>query len=315
MQIAITVEGQRGLTWQRWQRFALAVESLGFAGLYRSDHFTDADPPDQDSLEIWASLTWLASHTQRIEFGPLVTPLSFRHPVHTARMAKDVDDLSGGRLVLGLGAGWGGGAREHRTFGFELLRVPERFARFEEGLRVIQGLLQSDHPVSLDGQYFCLEQARLLPRPQRKGGPPILIGGNGPQRVLPLAAKYADDWNAIYRTPTQFKELNTQLDHLLDEIERPRNSVRRSQMQGILFAADQAKLQTKINGTTPGELQNRGLLVGTPNQIIDQLGQLEIVGVEQVMLQWPDLDDLSGLETFSTTVFSQISQKKMKEVL
>lgn len=312
MRIAITVEGQRGLTWQRWQRFALAVDTLGFSGLYRSDHFMDADPPDQDSLELWTSLTWLASHTKRIEFGPLVTPLSFRHPVHTARMAKDVDDLSGGRLVLGLGAGWGGGAREHRTFGFKLLPVPERFARFEEGLIIIWRLLRSESPVSFDGQYFCLDQARLLPRPQRKGGPPILIGGNGPQRILPLAAKYADEWNAIYRTPTQFNELNTQLNILLDEFGRPRESVRRSQMQGIVFASDQAKLQTKLNGKSPTDLENRGLLVGTPNQITDQLGCLEDVGVEQVILQWPGLDDLSSLENFATTVLHQVSTQKIK---
>ncbi len=142
MQIAIMIEGQRGLNWERWKRIVLAVEALGFAGLYRSDHFLDAQPPDQDSLELWVSLTWLACNTQRIEFGPLVTPVSFRHPVHTARMAKDVDDLSNGRLVLGVGAGWEGGHREHETFGFDLLNLADRFTRFEEGLQVITQLLQ-----------------------------------------------------------------------------------------------------------------------------------------------------------------------------
>jgi alkanesulfonate monooxygenase SsuD/methylene tetrahydromethanopterin reductase-like flavin-dependent oxidoreductase (luciferase family) len=103
--IAIMVEGQNGLNWPRWQNLAQSVESLGFSGLFRSDHFTNSSPPDRDSLELWTSLTWLASRTNRIEFGPLVTPVSFRHPVFTARMAKDVDDLSGGRLILGVGAG------------------------------------------------------------------------------------------------------------------------------------------------------------------------------------------------------------------
>src|SRR5512143_629300 len=109
------IEGQNGLTWPRWQRLAQAVEELGFAGLYRSDHFTNSEPPDIDALELWVSLTWLASHTQRIDFGPLVSPVSFRHPVQTARMASAVDDLSAGRLVLGLGAGWN--VREHELFG------------------------------------------------------------------------------------------------------------------------------------------------------------------------------------------------------
>src|SRR5512146_2018438 len=106
MEIAIMIEGQNGLNWSRWQRIAAAVEDLGFAGLYRSDHFTNPSPPDIDSLELWVSLTWLASHTRRIEFGPLVSPFSFRHPVFTARMGSMVDDLSQGRLTLGVGAGW-----------------------------------------------------------------------------------------------------------------------------------------------------------------------------------------------------------------
>jgi len=106
LEIAIMVEGQSGLNWPRWQALALAVEELGFAGLYRSDHIVNAQLPDQDSLETWTSLTWLASHTQRIEFGTLVSPLTFRDPVTLARMATAVDDLSDGRLTLGLGAGW-----------------------------------------------------------------------------------------------------------------------------------------------------------------------------------------------------------------
>ncbi|MCA9873302.1 MAG: LLM class flavin-dependent oxidoreductase, partial [Anaerolineales bacterium] len=106
IEVAIMVEGQNGLNWPRWQRLATAVEDLGFAGLYRSDHYTNSRPPDLDSLELWVSLTWLATHTRRIEFGPLVSPVSFRQPTMTARMASAVDDLSHGRLTLGLGAGW-----------------------------------------------------------------------------------------------------------------------------------------------------------------------------------------------------------------
>ncbi|MFN2277441.1 MAG: LLM class flavin-dependent oxidoreductase, partial [Candidatus Promineifilaceae bacterium] len=104
MEVAIMIEGQNGLNWPRWKRLAMAVEALGFAGLYRSDHYTNMNPPDEDSLELWVSLTWLAGNSERIEFGPLVSPVSFRHPTMTARMASAVDDLSGGRLWLGLGA-------------------------------------------------------------------------------------------------------------------------------------------------------------------------------------------------------------------
>ena len=168
LEIAIMIEGQNGLNWPRWQNIAAAVEDLGFAGLYRSDHFTNKDVPDMDSLECWTSLTWLASHTKRIEFGPLVSPVSFRTPALTARMAAAVDDLSGGRLTLGLGAGWQ--EREHRLFGLELLDMKSRFARFHEGLEVITRLLKSDQPVSFEGIIFsCAKPACCRPHSARAG--------------------------------------------------------------------------------------------------------------------------------------------------
>ncbi|PMP82174.1 MAG: LLM class F420-dependent oxidoreductase, partial [Chloroflexus aggregans] len=151
IEIALMIEGQNRLTWPRWQRLAQAAEDLGFVGLYRSDHFTNANPPEKESLELWVSLTWLASHTKRIEFGPLVSPVSFRHPALTARMAAAVDDLAGGRLQLGLGAGWQ--EREHTMFGFDLLQVQERFHRFAEGLEVVTRLLRSETPITWIGEY------------------------------------------------------------------------------------------------------------------------------------------------------------------
>ena len=181
LEIAIMIEGQNGLTWSRWQKIVRLVEELGFVGLYRSDHFTNSNGTDLDSLELWTSLTWLACNTSRIEFGPLVTPFSFRHPAFTARMSSAVDDLSGGRLTLGLGAGWQ--EREHQLFGFDLLDMKSRFDRFEEGMQVVTHLLQSDEPVTFDGSYYQLRGATLLPRPQRQGGPRILIGGDGEKRT------------------------------------------------------------------------------------------------------------------------------------
>lgn len=306
MRVAITIEGQRGLTWPRWQRLAAAVEDLGFCGLYRSDHFLDDQPPDRDSLELWASLTWLASHSKTIEFGPLVTPVSFRHPVHTARVAKEVDDLSGGRLVLGVGAGWEGGLREHEMFGFDLLDLDGRFVRFEEALQIITQLLRQDAPLTLDGEYYQLRDALLLPRPQRPGGPPIMIGGNGPRRILPLAARYADEWNGIYRTPRQYEQLNQLLDGLLLEFGRSPAEVVRSQMKGLVYGRHQSDLNMKLNGRSAEDLFARGLIAGTPAQIVDQLGAFAIVGMQKVMLQWPDLEDLDGLESFGQTVLTQI---------
>ncbi len=302
MEISIMIEGQNGLNWHRWQRLAAAVEDLGFAGLYRSDHYTNANPPDLDSLELWVSLTWLATHTRRIAFGPLVSPVSFRHPTLTARMAAAVDDLSGGRLTLGLGAGWQ--AREHDHFGHDLLEIPERFDRFEEGLEVITRLLHSDTPVDFDGRTYRLREAILLPRPVRPGGPPLLIGGNGPRRTLPLAARYAAEWNAVYIPPEKFEPLNRRLNGLLIDAGRPPAAVRRSLMTGLIFGRDQADLKRKLAGrsVTEADLRARGVIVGTGPAVVDQLAALMAAGVEQVMLQWLDLDDLNGLEALAAAV-------------
>ncbi|GIV77602.1 MAG: LLM class F420-dependent oxidoreductase [Litorilinea sp.] len=300
MDVAIMLEGQNGLNWTRFQRIARAVEELGFAGLYRSDHFTNPQPPDLDSLELWVSLTWLASHTSRIQFGPLVSPVSFRHPVFTARMAKDVDDLSGGRLTLGVGAGWQ--EREHANFGFDLLDVPARFARFEEGLEVITRLLRSDQPVSFQGDFYRLQDAILLPRPQRPGGPPLLIGGNGRQRTLPLVARYADEWNGVFLTAERYAALNRELDHLLEAQGRRPESVRRSLMTGLFFGRDDRELARVLDGRPADELRAQGRVVGTPQAVVDQLGALAEAGAQRVMLQWLDLDNLDGLEALAQAV-------------
>jgi F420-dependent oxidoreductase-like protein len=300
MEIAIMLEGQNGLNWPRFQRIARAVEDLGFVGLFRSDHFTNAEPPDIDSLELWVSLTWLASHTKRIEFGPMVSPVSFRNPVFTARMGKEVDDLSGGRLVLGVGAGWQ--VREHRNFGFDLLEVGERLDRFEEGLQVISSLLRSDTPVSYQGEYYRLQDAILLPRPQRKGGPRLLIGGNGPKRTLPLAARFAEEWNGVSLPPARYAEMNSYLNELLEKEGRDPQSVRRSMMTNVLFGRDDAEVKRKVGDRDRDALQARGILVGTRGAVQDQLGALEQAGVQRALLQWLDLDDLEGLEAFGRAV-------------
>ncbi len=305
--ISIMIEGQNGLTWPRWQRIARAVEDLGFAGLFRSDHYTNASPPDLDSLELWTSLTYLASHTSRIHFGPLVSPVSSRNPTQTARMAAAVDDLSGGRLVLGLGAGWQD--REHHNFGLDLLDVPDRFARFEEALQVIEFLLRSDVPVDFSGHYYCLYEAILLPRPAHRGGPPILIGGNGVQRTLPLAAIYADEWNGVFTTPEHYAELNKTLDALLDAEGRQPQDIRRSIMVGTISGRDEKEVREKVkrtqgDQTSLEEARQNGAVVGTPGEIARQIQQYRQAGAQQIMLQWLGLDDLEGLERLATGILS-----------
>jgi F420-dependent oxidoreductase-like protein len=302
MDIAIMIEGQNGLTWPLWQNLAAAVEDLGFAGLYRSDHFTNATPPDKESLELWVSLTWLASHTKRIEFGPLVSPVSFRHPALTARMAAAVDDLSGGRLTLGLGAGWQ--EREHNMFGFDLLDQISSFYRFEEGLEVITRLLKSEEPVTFKGKYYQLREATLLPRPVRPGGARILIGGNGEKRTMSLVSKYADEWNAVFLPSSEFARLSTRLDDLLRKAGREPRSVKRSMMAGMLFGRIQKKLDEQLSerNQTAEELRKSGVVVGVGEEVFEQLKALQEAGLQGIMLQWLDLDDLKSLEALAKAV-------------
>lgn len=311
IEVAIMIEGQNGLNWKRWQRIAATVEACGYVGLYRSDHYTNASPPDLDSLECWVSLAWLATHTQRIEFGPLVTPISFRHPTHTARMAAAVDDLSGGRLTLGVGAGWQ--EREHANYGWNLLPIKERFSRFEEGLQVISGLLISDEPVDFVGAYYQIREGILLPRPMRSGGPPILIGGNGERRTLPLVARFAQEWNALLIPPAEIVRLNAQLDEYIKIQGRKPDEIRRSLMTGCVFGVDQNEVEQKViqrtNGKrTAAELRQRGLIVGTSEEIVEQCQELSRVGIKRVMLQWLDLGDIAGLEAMAEGILNKLSE-------
>jgi len=305
IEVALMLEGQNGLNWDHWQKIARLAERVGFVGLFRSDHFTNSSPPDLDSLELWVSLTWLASHTSRLEFGPLVTPFSFRHPVFTARMARDVDDLSGGRLILGVGAGWQ--EREHQKFGFDLLDRKARFDRFEEAVQVVARLLQSAEPVDFQGRFYQLDQAQLLPRPGRPGGPPLLIGGKGPRRTLGLAARFAAEWNAGFIPPDQFAALNRRLDELIEQCGRARAEVRRSLMTNIVFDRDQTRLERRLaeEGRNPADLAGRGVIVGGPARVQERIGEYAAAGVERIMLQWLDLADLERLEALAEAVLPQ----------
>lgn len=316
--ISIMIEGQDGLTWPRWKRLVSEVESLGFAGLFRSDHFTNVAPPDKDSLEMIVSETYLADHTQRIHFGPMVAPVSFREPTLLARQAAAIDDLSGGRFILGLGAGWQ--EREHTLFGHDLGDVPTRMARLEEALEVMTSLLRSDEPVTFEGKYFQLRGATLLPRPQRPGGPRILIGGNGKKRTLPLVARYADVWNGVFLTPDVYRELNTHLDTLLQQAGRQPSAVRRTMMTALFFSKDRESLERRVSEFKEqrSELANLSLeealqtlqarmLIGTPDQLVGQIQAYVAAGAEELMLQWFEMDDIEGLRAFAASVLPQLA--------
>lgn len=296
------IEGQDGLNWPRWKRLLQAAEDLGFPHVFRSDHFTNARPPDKDSLELWTSLTYAASATERIQFGPLVTPVTFRHPAITARVAASVDDLSGGRLTLGIGAGWQD--REHEKFGVPFPGVATRFAMLREYLDVVTQLLRCDEPVTYEGEHYRLHEATLLPRPQRHGGPPILVGGNGERWTMPLAAEYANEWNALFVSHEKLRQMYERFDRMLDERGRPKSAVRRSLMTGTMFARTEGQLRERLEprGLSVQDAVNRGLIVGTPDMWVEQLGAFNDTGVDRMMLQWLDQDDIEGLEIVAREV-------------
>jgi alkanesulfonate monooxygenase SsuD/methylene tetrahydromethanopterin reductase-like flavin-dependent oxidoreductase (luciferase family) len=316
--LSISVEGMFGLDWPRWRRLVRAVEELGFAGLYLSDHFLLNAPPDLPSLELIVALTDVAGNTERVRFGPMVAPLSVREPVMLARQAAALDDLSGGRLVLGLGAGWE--ETEHAMFGYPLGDVPTRFARFVEGLEVITGLLRSRAPLSFDGAFFQLRDA-VLPGPRRPGGPPVLVGGSGPKRTLPLVARFADIWNAEQVTPDELRVRTALLDELLVANGREPADVGRTFNTFVVCGRTPEEVAERLRpfrlyaplaALTADELlaelrDDWNAIVGTPEEVAARLQDYAAVGISEISLQWPGHDDIAGLELLAAEVMPRLA--------
>jgi len=307
VKIGVMIEGQEGLTWDRWFRIADRVESLGLDSLWRSDHFFSLmGHPERPALECWSSLTALALRTQRIGFGPLVSPMTFRHPALLARMAAAVDQLANGRLVLGLGAGWN--EAEHEAFGIPLPPLKERFDRLEEGIAVIKALWTGG-PVDLQGRFYPLRGATAYPRPLQRPRPPVLIGGDGEVRLLNIVAREADEWNSHAAGPDVYKTKRARLEEHCRAAGRDPAEIRRSWMGGILIGETERDVNEKGHwmqsfvralasvspSAVPAELRRRSWLVGTADQVGSQLEAWSAVGVERVMFQWYQLEDLDGL--------------------
>jgi alkanesulfonate monooxygenase SsuD/methylene tetrahydromethanopterin reductase-like flavin-dependent oxidoreductase (luciferase family) len=301
--VGLMIEGQLGVNWPRWQAIAGAVENAGYAGLYRSDHFTEPKGPHLDALELWTSLTWLATNTSRISFGPVVAPVSFRDPRIAAWQAAAIHGLAPGRLRFGMGAGWM--EREHEEWGFDMLGLDARFQRFTEALEIVTRLLRDEGPVSFSGEFYELDGAELKPNPASQGALPIVIGGNGPRRTLPLAARFADEWNGVYLSPDGFKERNQLLDDLLRDEGRQPGDVRRTLMTRVIFGKNEDQVTERLAGENADDLRGKGQIVGTAEQIPAQLRELEAAGVQGVMLQWvDDLDDIEGIEALGRATTS-----------
>jgi F420-dependent oxidoreductase-like protein len=304
MQIGLMLEGQNGLNWENWKRILQSAEDCGYQCVFRSDHFTNAQGPVKDALELWTSLTYAASHTSRIEFGPLVTPITFRHPAMLVQIAAAIDLLSNGRMILGMGTGWQ--EREHHAFGIHFPPLAERYERLQEGLDLVKLLFNNDEPVNYDGKYYPLHDAQILMK--RKGGPAQLIGGNGKQKTLRLAAKYAVEWNGVYLNHADFKERSALLDQYLQEEGRDPQSVKRSLMIRVIYGKTDVRVNEQVAemGASKDDLIQRGIVVGTRSEVLEQLGKWQETGVQRIMLQWLDLDDLDGIESMAVDVIGKL---------
>lgn len=311
MQLTIMIEGQEGLTWERWRNLARTVEDAGYAGLFRSDHLTGLfGEPTRPSLDVWASLTWLASNTQRLRFGPLVCPLTFYHPALLAKRAAAVAELSGGRLDLGIGAGWHEG--EHAMFGIPFPPVKERMDRLECGARAIRALWEG-RPVTLDQPYYPLANAESHPRPPG-GRVPLIIGGRGERRALRIIAEHADEWNVTRVTHDELAAKRAVLEEHCRAVGRDPHAIRRSLMIPIVIGQSPAEVVIRrrkasaIFPRLPGDeagWRAAGFLFGLIPSVIKDLRRWEELGIQRVMLQLLDQEDLDAVELIARHVIPE----------
>jgi F420-dependent oxidoreductase-like protein len=313
MRVGIMVEGQEGLTWDRWLRLAQAAEDFGFESLCRSDHLTGlGGESKRPSLETWTSLSVLAVRTWQIRFGPMVSPLTFYHPARLAKMAVALDTLSGGRLDLGLGAGWN--EHEHRMFGIPMPPLKERLDRLECAARHIRAL-GAGRPVTLDQAYYPLHRAENYPLPTH-GRLRIVIGGRGEKRTLRIAAEFADEWNVTRVDLAGFSRKREILAQHCAALGRDPDTVTRSLMVPMAIGRDRAEVARRIAAARAifpqlpdGEAAWReaSFLAGAPEDIARTLLEWKAAGLQRVLLQMLDQEDLGALESFARRVLPELA--------
>jgi len=299
MQIGLMVEGQNGLTWERWSHILQLAERLGFPTVMRSDHYFIGK--QQDSLEAYLSFVLAARETSKIRFGPLVSPVTFRSPIDLGRMAAQIDLLSGGRFAMGVGAGWN--EAEHNAYGITFPPVKERFDRLDEAIQVLQALW-APGSADFEGKFYQLRGAECLPKPAA-GRPPILIGGSGEKRTLLLVAKYASEWNAVNLSPEQYAAKVKVLEAHCETVGRDPATIRRSMMTFAVIGPDAHALDRATErmmgmwGAPPGAtleqyretLRKRGMIVGGKAEVVEAMGRYAELGMQEIQFQHFNFDD------------------------
>ncbi|HET9076392.1 MAG TPA: TIGR03560 family F420-dependent LLM class oxidoreductase [Acidimicrobiales bacterium] len=261
-------------------------EATGWDGVYFADHFMpdspgDTTPLDGDTIECWSVLAGLAAAVPRLRLASLVTSVTYRHPAVLANIAAAVDNMSGGRLTLGLGAGWQ--ANEHAAYGLDLGPVGTRLDRFEEACRVVIGLLR-DRRTTFSGRYYDLDDAPNQPAPVQERLP-ILIGGGGEKRTMRLAAALADEWNT-WTTPALLRHKLQVLDRHCEELGRDRAGLAVS-TQALVFLSTDRSWLARVRDRDIG----RPTVIGTPAEVAEQMAAYAGAGADEFIFPGFNLAD------------------------
>ncbi|MEW2548122.1 LLM class F420-dependent oxidoreductase [Streptomyces sp. NPDC047002] len=306
MDLRIFTEPQQGATYDTILRVAKATEDLGFDAFFRSDHYLHMGGVDglPGPTDAWITLAGLARETRRIRLGTLVTAATFRLPGVLAIQVAQVDRMSGGRVELGLGAGWF--AEEHAAYGIPF--PDDKFSRLEEQLDVVTGLWATEvgEKFSYDGAHYRLTDSPALPKPAQ-AKPPVIVGGKGPKRTPRLAARFADEFNlpfgSVEETEAQFGRVRA----AVEEAGRPASDLVYSSALPICVGRDDAEVARRaaVLGREVGELRENGL-AGSPAEVVDKIGRYAAVGSTRFYLQTMDMTDLDHLELVASQVAPQL---------
>jgi alkanesulfonate monooxygenase SsuD/methylene tetrahydromethanopterin reductase-like flavin-dependent oxidoreductase (luciferase family) len=305
MELCVMIEGQEGVTWPQWHAIAAACEGHGVGSLFRSDHYLPLGGfEERPVLDAWGTICALAATTSTLQLGTLVSPATFRHPANLAKLAVTADHISGGRVSLGLGAGWH--EREHEAFGFAFGSTRERMDIFAEQLAVVRGLWAQDAPLRFDGDHFRAGPVDAHPKPER---PWLIVGGSAGPRSARLAARFADEYNTVFATPDECRERRAAVERAWTDAGRsdPRFSV----MTGAVLGRDRAEVQERTAAIAerrgePGFAPQEGWITGTPDEAAEQLRALAAAGADRVMLQLLLHEDVAQIELIGRDLASAV---------
>jgi F420-dependent oxidoreductase-like protein len=308
MDLRIFTEPQQGATYDDLLAVAKTAEELGFDAFFRSDHYlamlAEGLPGPTDA---WTTLAGLARDTSTIRLGTLMTSATFRLPGPLAITVAGVDQMSGGRIELGIGAGWFDA--EHTAYGIPFPSVQERFDRLEEQLAIVTGLWRTPMGgrFGYDGRHYQLADSPALPKPTQQPHPPVVVGGKGARRTPTLAAAYADEFNLPFVGLSEGKTQYDRVRQACESIGRDPSTMRLSAALTVCVGSDEAEVEqrAKAIGQTPPELRAGGL-AGTPQEVVDKIGRYAEIGASRVYLQVLDLSDLDHLRLIAEEVMPAI---------